>query len=102
MQRIVVSGSTGAGKTTLARAIARRLDIPHVEMDALFWEADWTPAPDDVFFQRVRDATAGDAWVVDGNYTRARHLLWPRADIVIWLDFPLWVIFPRLLRRTAL
>lgn len=60
-RRISVVGVTGAGKTTLARRLSDLLDVPHVELDALHWEPNWTPAPVDVFRDRVTEATAGDA-----------------------------------------
>ncbi|MQF48429.1 adenylate kinase [SAR202 cluster bacterium AC-647-N09_OGT_505m] len=100
-QRIVVVGSTGSGKTTLAREISLFLDVPHVEMDALHWEANWVTAPTEVFRWRVEDALSGDAWVVDGNYSVVRDLVWPKATTLVWLDYPLRVIGWRLLRRTT-
>ena len=101
MDRISVVGTSGAGKTTFANNIAGILRIPHVELDALQWEADWRPAPTDVFRSRVRETVGSDRWVVDGNYSKkARDLVWERADTVIWLDFSFSVIITRLLRRT--
>ncbi|MGH2454107.1 MAG: AAA family ATPase [bacterium] len=100
MRRIIVIGTTGSGKTAMARAIAERLAIPHVELDALNWGPDWTEVPREVFRQRVREAVAGTAWVVDGNYSKSRDIVWPRAETAVWLDFPLWVILWRLTRRT--
>ena len=100
-KRIVVTGSTGAGKTTLARSLSKLLDIPHVELDALNWDADWTPVyPTEVFRQRVQDALAIDAWVADGNYSAVRDLVWPKATTLLWLDYPLRVLAWRLLVRT--
>jgi len=52
-----------------------------------------------VFRSRVASAVAGDAWVIDGGYSAVRDLIWPRADTVVWLDYPLRVILPRLVRR---
>jgi adenylate kinase family enzyme len=98
--RVVVVGSTGSGKTTLARQLSRLLDVPHTELDALNWEANWTAAPTDVFRQRTQDALKEDTWVVDGNYSAVRDLVWPRATVLIWLDYPLRVLLWRLLRRT--
>jgi adenylate kinase family enzyme len=99
-QRIVVVGNAGAGKTTAARQIAARLGLPHVELDALHWDAGWTEAPTPVFRARVERALAGPAWVTDGNYSSARDLIWPRAELIVWLDFGLPVILWRLLRRS--
>jgi adenylate kinase family enzyme len=102
-RRIVVIGTTGSGKTALARQIASRLAIPHVEIDALHWGPAWTPASTDVLRQRLAEAVRGDAWVVDGNYSKVRDLVWPRAEVVAWLDYALpvilWRLAPRTLRR---
>lgn len=99
-RRIVVVGSTGSGKTTLASQLAARLGTRHIELDALHWEPEWTPATRDVFRSRVDAAVASDDWVADGNYSAVRDLLWARADTLIWLDYALPVILARLTRRT--
>lgn len=99
-RRVVVVGTTGSGKTTMARALAGRLGVPHVELDALHWEPNWTEAEVDVFRARVRVALSGDAWVVDGNYGKVRDLVWPRAEVLIWLDYSFMRTFWQLSRRT--
>lgn len=99
-QRIVVVGVSGSGKTTLARNLADCLDLDPIELDRLFWLSDWQQRDDDDFRDVVRSALADDGWVVDGNYSRAREVVWPRADTVIWLDYPLWLILWRLFWRT--
>jgi adenylate kinase family enzyme len=99
-RRINVVGTSGAGKTTTAQQIARRLGLPHIELDALHWDPNWTEAPLDVFRQRVAQALAGDAWVVDGNYTKARDLVWSRVELVMWLDYSLPVVMRQLVWRT--
>ena len=99
-RRIAVVGVCGSGKTTLAATLAHRLAIPHVELDALHWEPNWTPALPEAFRARVTAALAGDAWVVDGNYSTVRELIWLRADTLIWLDYSLPTIYARLTRRT--
>lgn len=98
-RRISVIGTTGSGKTTLARQLAQRLALSHIELDALHWEPNWTEAPLDVFRQRTAAALSGDDWVVDGNYSKVRDIVWARADTVVWLDYPLPLILWRLLRR---
>lgn len=100
MKRIAVVGTTGSGKTTLARGIARTLGVPHVELDALQWGPDWTPAETATFRADVAAALAGESWVVDGNYAAVRDLVWSRADTVVWLDYSAGTVLWRLLVRT--
>jgi len=101
-RRVVVIGTTSSGKTTFARRLAEGLALPHVEMDALYWEPDWTEAETQVFRDRIAVALSGDAWVVDGNYTtKSRDLVWTRATDIVWLDLPFWTKFLRLFRRTT-
>ena len=100
LTRIVVVGTSGSGKTTMARQLAARLGLRHVELDALFWDANWTPAPPAVLRERTLAALPDDSWVVDGNYSQLRDILWGRASAVVWLDYSLPVILARVTRRT--
>lgn len=100
-QRISVIGTSGSGKTTLARQMAELLQIPHIELDALHWEPNWTEAPIEVFRSRVAEVVRGNQWVVDGNYSRVRDLVWHRADTIVWLDYPFWLVFKRIVERTV-
>jgi adenylate kinase family enzyme len=99
-RRVNVVGTSAAGKTTFAKALAARLGVPSVELDALHWETGWTEAPTAVLRQRVTEASAGDAWVVDGNYSAVRDIVWGRAEAVVWLDFPLRTVLWRYASRT--
>jgi adenylate kinase family enzyme len=94
-----VVGTTGSGKTTLARTLAAMLGYPHVELDALFWGPGWSMAELPIFRSRVAAVVSGDGWVVDGGYSDVRDLVWARADTVVWLDYPLAVTLSRLMRR---
>ena len=98
--RLVVVGTSGSGKTTLAAQIAAILAIPHVEIDALHWGPNWTETPKDELQAKILAAIAGPAWVVDGNYSKVRPVLWPRATTIVWLDYSLPVLIWRILRRT--
>ena len=93
-------GTTGTGKTMVARAVAQHLELPHIELDALYWDANWTGVSEDVFVERVLAAIRGERWVVDGNYSRVRGLVWARAETVVYLDYPFWRVFWQLLQRT--
>ncbi|MET8697152.1 adenylate kinase [Streptomyces bauhiniae] len=100
MKRILVVGVTGAGKSTLARALGSRLDLPCHEMDALYFTGPrW--ATNARLTEDVSTLTAGPGWVMDSlGYPEVRDLLWDRADTVVWLDYPRRVIMPRVLRRS--
>ncbi|UBF29358.1 ATP-binding cassette domain-containing protein [Kovacikia minuta CCNUW1] len=100
-QRIAIVGTSGAGKTTLARQISQQMGIPHVELDALHWQPNWVETPTEVFQIQVAEALSGDRWVVDGNYNKVRHVIWSRADTIVWLDYPFPVVLGRLLKRTV-
>ena len=99
-RRVNVVGTSSSGKTTLARELAERLALPVIELDALYWEPGWQAAGDEVMRRRVAQAIAGQAWVVDGNYSAVRDIVWARADAVVWLDFPLRTVLRRYALRT--
>jgi adenylate kinase family enzyme len=99
-KRIVILGPSGAGKSTLARRIGERVGLPVVHLDALYWNAGWVPTEVGQFRERIAEAAAGDAWVIEGNYTRHLDLRLPRAQAVIWLDLPRYVYFPRSVWRS--
>jgi adenylate kinase family enzyme len=99
-RRINVVGTTGSGKTTVARAIAEQFGVPCIELDALFWKPDWGQTLDDEFLPAVDEATRADRWVLDGNYSRTRPIVWPRADTIVWLDYGFPRVFGQLLWRT--
>lgn len=101
MDRIVVVGTTGSGKSTFGARLSTLLDMPHVELDALFWDPRWTPVGEQEFEHSIRQALKGERWLVDGNYSRMRELIWPRATHVIWLDYSFPRTMAQLLSRTV-
>ena len=100
MRRIVVLGTSGSGKTTLASTLARRLRIPHIEMDAIHWKPNWTSSTTQEMLPIVDERTSQPGWVLDGNYRAMRELVWSRADTIIWLDYSMRVVFTRVFIRT--
>ena len=98
---VVVASASGNGKTTLGRALARRLDVPFVELDALVHGPNWTETSDEDLARRLAAVFALDGWVIDGDYShKLGTLVLDAADLVVWLDLPIRVWFPRLVRRT--
>ena len=98
-ERILILGRTGSGKTTLARALSAALEMPHVELDSLYFGPNFSTAPLPQLRERTSAAIAGDRWVTDGNKRAVRDLVWPRADTIIWLDYPFYVSLWRLAKR---
>lgn len=99
-QRVAVIGATGCGKTTLAREIARRINAPHIELDALRYQRGWVVVLDEAFRSEVAAYVGTDQWVIDGNYADVQDLTWLRAQLLVWIDFSLPLALWRLLRRT--
>src|SRR5512145_185623 len=100
MKRITVTGTTGSGKTTLVMQLARRLQIPSIDLDDLYWGPNWTPVPLEEFRTKTDQATSQPDWAISGNYRIVRDLIWPRADTLIWLDYAFPLVFYRLMKRT--
>ena len=102
-ERIVVRGTTGVGKSTFSAELARRLGLAWIELDALYHGPNWSATPEGVFRERVRGAmeAAPGGWVIDGNYdSKLGDTVLAAADTIVWLDIPLWIAYPRLVRRT--
>ena len=103
MRRVSVVGGSCTGKTTLARMLAERLDVPHVELDALHHGPNWEEASAELLRSRLEEALAAspDGWVVDGNYHgKLGTLVLEQADTAVWLDPPFVVAVRRVLWRT--
>ncbi|MGW0246118.1 hypothetical protein ACWDYH_05700 [Nocardia goodfellowii] len=102
-RRISVVGTSGSGKSTLARAISQRLGIPHIELDAIHHQPNWTPLPTDEFQAAVTAQVTRDAWVVDGNYNgKLGDLVWRHADTVLWFDLPRPLVLRQIIQRTVI
>ena len=99
MKRILVIGSGGAGKSTIARAIAERLPLPLVHLDELYWRPGWTPMPTGEWEQLVCEQVAAPEWVMDGNYGGTLDARLARCDTVVFLDVPRLVCLWRVVKR---
>ncbi len=97
----VVASASGNGKTTFGRELAGILEVPFVELDSLVHGPGWTETPDEALRAELEPILASDGWVIDGTYQHKIGDLVPRsADTVVWLDLPIRVWFPRLVRRS--
>ncbi len=104
MRRVAVIGGSCSGKTSVSRALAAELGVPHVELDALHHDANWVEASAELLQQRVRAALASapEGWVVDGNHHgKLGMLVVDQADTVVWLDVSYATAIRRVLARTS-
>ena len=103
MARVSIIGAPGTGKTTFAARVAQIVEAPHVELDALWWGPKWSAVDLEDFQTLVAEVVESESWVIDGFYLdeAARPLIWPRADVIVWLDLPRRTAIARCLRRSA-
>ncbi len=102
LERITIIGSTGSGKSTLSRQVASALGLPVIELDAIHWRTgNWVELPKAEFRATVAEAVSAERWIVEGNYSIVRPLVWARAQSLIWLDYSLPFTMRRLVRRTS-
>jgi adenylate kinase family enzyme len=101
LKRVVIAGTSCSGKTTLARNVSEILKIKHVELDSLYWLPEWAPRPREEFKMIVEQEISGENWIIDGNYSYIRPLIWARATTLVWLNYSFFVTFSRALKRTS-
>lgn len=109
--RVCTVGNSGSGKSTFARELAQKLNLPSIELDSIFHQPGWTQLPGDEFRQEVvrqlaKAEESRGGWVVDGNYmSRLTDVTVANADVVVWFDLPrsrvMWQLTKRTLSRVA-
>ncbi|MEO7814392.1 MAG: AAA family ATPase [Sphingomicrobium sp.] len=101
MRRVLVIGPCGAGKSTLARTLARQLDLPLFHIDQLNWKSGWIEGTKAELRDKLRAIVATERWLIDGNYGGTLDERLPRADTIVYLDYPIGLCLWRLGRRIA-
>ncbi|MFH2048891.1 MAG: DNA topology modulation protein [bacterium] len=102
MQKIIVIGSPGSGKSTFAIKLGKKLNLPVKHLDSHFWKPGWVETPETEWREIVTKLTTGDKWIIDGNYNRTYDIRFPAADTIFHLDFSryvcMWRIFKRIIK----
>lgn len=98
--KIIIVGCSCTGKTSTGRLIEKELGLPHTDIDDLFWKPDWNGSTDEELSSKLEEVTSKEKWCLVGNYGRTNHITWPKADLIVWLNFPFPVVFRQSLYRT--
>jgi len=99
MQRVMIVGSCGAGKSTMAVKLSAIIGITVTHLDILYWQPGWVEPGIQNWRQTVQNIVLNDTWLIDGNYSRTMDLRIARADTIIYLDFNRWICLFNILKR---
>lgn len=99
MKRVLVIGSPGAGKSTFARALAKRTQLPLIHLDAEYHLPGWVEPSEDAWRARLNELVAGESWIIDGNYGGSMEFRLARTDTAMLLDYPTWLCLWRVVKR---
>jgi adenylate kinase family enzyme len=99
MQRVLVIGSPGAGKSTLAHKLADCTMLPLFHLDQMHWLPGWVERDRTEARTELAQVLTGERWIIEGNYGSILPMRLERADSVVWLDYPTWLCLKRVLKR---
>lgn len=91
MNKVIVIGCPGSGKSTFSRTLHRLTDLPLYHLDLLYWNSDRTTVSKDVFVKRLKNVLVLDKWIIDGNYGSTIEMRIKECDTVFFLDYPVEV-----------
>ncbi len=100
LRKFTVVGSSCAGKTTVSKVIAEKLDIEYIGIDYISWLPNWVTIPEEDLRRIINETTSANSWVIDGNYSRFHDLTLNRSEAIIWLNYSFMRVFSRSLYRT--
>ncbi|MEM1282183.1 MAG: AAA family ATPase [Chlamydiota bacterium] len=101
-KKIIITGTSGSGKTTVGQLLSTKTGIACTDLDDLFWLPEWKPRDKTDFEKKILSLATGDEWIISGNYSDLSHITWPKADMIIWLDFPLPTLLWRTFKRSLI
>lgn len=99
MERILIIGCGGAGKSTLARQLGEKLNLPVVHLDKLFWKPGWVEESQDEFDRKLALELEKPRWIIDGNFNRTMPQRLEKCDTLIYLDFSRWTCLLGVVKR---
>lgn len=99
MERVVIIGCGGAGKSTLARSLGEKTGLPVVHLDKLFWKPGWVESTQEEIDGTIQREINKACWIIDGNYNRTLSMRMARCDTVIYLDFSRFACLAGVLKR---
>jgi adenylate kinase family enzyme len=99
MQKVAIIGSCGAGKSTLAVNLGKKLNLPVIHLDAYYWQSGWQETDASQWLEIQQELIKGNSWIIDGNYGNTMGIRLAAADTVIWLDFNRYLCLWRVCKR---
>lgn len=99
MQRIMIIGSSGSGKTALSQLLSKKFNLPLYHLDLFFWKPNWVPTPDEEWKAFIKKLVKEDKWILDGNFTSTLDLRIQHADTIIFIDLPRALRLYRVVKR---
>ena len=101
MQKILVIGCPGSGKSTFAKELAKAMGLPLVHLDMLYWNSDGNRVEREVFLERLDQTLVGDSWIIDGNYISTMDMRMNLCDTVFFLDYDVAVCLDGIASRVG-